>query len=59
MVYRALFAKTREPRYLDDALGAVRGASEEYRNVRTDFYIEKAEQLRRKILAEKANNASK
>jgi len=44
---------TREPRYLDDALGAVGGALEEYRKANAALYIEKAERLREQILAAK------
>lgn len=54
LVYQALFDKTRAPRYLDDALNAVDGALEEYRKAEAAFYIEKAERLRAKILAEQA-----
>jgi hypothetical protein len=44
---------TREPRYLDDALGAVGGALEEFRDAKTEFDISRAERLREKILAAK------
>ncbi len=52
-VYLAFFDKTYEPRYLDDALRAVGSALDEFRKAKRDFYIEKAEHLRQKILAVK------
>jgi hypothetical protein len=55
-VYRALFDKTREPHYLDDALGAIDGALEEFCKAKADDLVAKAGQLREKILAAKANS---
>jgi tetratricopeptide (TPR) repeat protein len=52
-LYLALFNKTHRPVYLEDALGAVGGALEEYRNAKVAFSIEKAERLRDQILAMK------
>jgi hypothetical protein len=54
-VYRALFDKTREPYYLDDALGAVEGALDEYHKAKATFYIETAERLRQQIVAAKGS----
>ena len=51
LVYRALFDKDHQPRHLDDALEAADVALEEFRNGKADFYIEKAESVRREILA--------
>jgi hypothetical protein len=51
--YLAFFDKTREPHYLDDALGAVDSALEDYHDANAPFYIEQAERLREKILAAK------
>ena len=53
IAHSALFDKTREPSHLDDALGAVGGALEEYRKAEAAFYINGAEDLRQKILAAK------
>ena len=51
MAYRALFNKTRKPRYLDDALNAIDGALEEYREAKAAYYVEGAERLHGKLLA--------
>jgi hypothetical protein len=53
LVYRALFDKDNQPRHLDDALEAVDGALEEFRNAKADFYIDNAERVRGEILAAK------
>jgi hypothetical protein len=45
----------RSTRHLDAALEAVDGALNEYRKANADFYIEKTERVREKILAAKAN----
>ncbi|HEX3494364.1 MAG TPA: hypothetical protein VHT48_03165, partial [Methylocella sp.] len=53
VVYRALFEKDREPRHLDDAIEAVDGALEEFRQANKSRLIEMAGALREKILAAK------
>jgi hypothetical protein len=57
VVHLDFFDKDGQPRHLDDALEAIDGALEEYRKAKADFYIEKAERQREKILAAKANSS--
>ncbi len=51
IAYSALFDKTRRPSQLNDALGAVEGALQEYRKAGAALYVEKAERLRAEMLA--------
>jgi tetratricopeptide (TPR) repeat protein len=53
VVWRAFFDKDHQLRHLDDALEAVELALEGYRKAKADFYVEKAERLRAKILEAK------
>jgi hypothetical protein len=56
LVDRALFGKTREPLYLDDALAEIDGALEEFCKAKAPDFIAKAEDVRKKILAAKCES---
>jgi hypothetical protein len=45
LAYRALYDKSAEPRYLDDAFAAIAAALDGYRKAKAAFQIEKAERL--------------